>query len=164
MTRKNKQMVPSPRQLLNGQWVRRIFGFKSECCGIRFGTLHVGSLCGRKTEVCEELRKRRVDVRCMQEVKWKCQGAHFEGTSGRRYKLWWSENDAGSEGIERNKVKEEISGNIVKVRRKRDRVMAIVPTLGGEVIRMLCVHGPQNGRSGTEKVCFYDEMTSEWDL
>ena len=31
----------------------------------------MGSLCGRKTEVCEELRKRKVDVCCIQEVKAK---------------------------------------------------------------------------------------------
>ena len=69
MIRKNKQMAPSPQQLLNGPGVRRFSGFKSEYQGIRFGTLNVGSLCGRKTEVCEELRKRRVDVCCMQEVR-----------------------------------------------------------------------------------------------
>ena len=79
--------------------MRRISGFKSECHGIRFGTLNVGSFCGRKTEVCEELRKRRVDVYCMQEVKWKGQGARFMGTSGRRYKLWSSGNDAGFGGV-----------------------------------------------------------------
>ena len=28
----------------------------------------MGNLCERKTEVCEELRKRRDDVWCMQEV------------------------------------------------------------------------------------------------
>ena len=39
--------------------------------------LDVGSLCGRKTEMCEELRKRRVDVFCGQEVRWKDQGARF---------------------------------------------------------------------------------------
>ena len=57
------------------------------------------SLCGRKTEVCEELRKRTVDVCCMQEVRWKGQGAWFVGTLGQRYKLWWSENDAGFGGM-----------------------------------------------------------------
>ena len=39
MTRKNKQMAPSPRKLLNGHGVRRISGFKPECLGIRLGTL-----------------------------------------------------------------------------------------------------------------------------
>ena len=44
MTRKNKQMAPSPRQLLNGQGVRRISGFQLACHGIRFGSLNVRGL------------------------------------------------------------------------------------------------------------------------
>ena len=39
-------------------------------------------------------------------------------------------------------MKEEISGNIVEVRRKSDRVMAIVVTLGREVMRVICAYGP----------------------
>ena len=42
--------------------------------------------------------------------------------------------------------------------------MAIVLTLGREVIRITCVYGLQNGRPDTEKVRFYDEMASGWDL
>ena len=88
--------------------MQRISGFESECHGMRFDTLNVGSLCGRKTEMCEELRKRKVDVCCLQEEKWKSQGACFVGTLGQRYKLWCSGNDAefGGIGI---LVKEEIS-------------------------------------------------------
>ena len=134
--------------------------FKSECYGTRFGTLNVGSLCARKTEVCEELRKRRVDVCCMQEVRWKGQGARFVGISSRRYKLWWSENDAGF-GRVGILVKEEISGNVVEVRRKSDSVMAIVLTLGREVIRIICAYGPLSGKPDTEKVHFYDGMASK---
>ena len=88
----------------------------------------MGSLHGKKTDVCEELRKRKVDVCCIQKVRWKGQGAHFVCTSGRRYKLWWSGNDAGFGGF-RILVKEEISGNVVEVRRKSDRIMAIALTL-----------------------------------
>ena len=82
------------------------------------------------------------------------------GTSGQRYKLRWSGNDAvfGGVGI---LVKEEISGNVVEVRRKINRVMAIVLTLGREVMRIICVYGQQRGRPDKGKVCFYDEMTSE---
>ena len=40
--------------------------------------------------------------------------------------------------------------------------MAIVLTLGREVMRILFAYGPQSGRSDTEKVCFYDKMASEW--
>ena len=59
---------------------------------------------------------------------------------------------------------EEISGNVVEVRRKSDRVMAVVLTLGRKVIRIICAHEPQSGRPDTEKVLFYDEMASDLDL
>ena len=58
--------------------------------GVRFGTWNVGSISGRGTEVCEELRKRGIDVCCLQQVRWRGQGARFMGVKGRRYKLWWS--------------------------------------------------------------------------
>ena len=61
-------------------------------------------------------------------------------------------------------MKEEISADVVKVRRKSDRVMAIVVTLGKQVIQITCAYGPQSGRPDTEKVRFYDEMVSQWDL
>ena len=85
------------------------------------------------------------------------------GTSKQRYKLWWSGNDAGPGGVE-ILVKEEISGNVIKVRRKSNRVMAIVLTFEKEVMRMICAHGPRSGWPDTEKVCLYDKMVSKFDL
>ena len=38
-------------------------------------------------EVCEELRKRKVDIYGLQEVRWKNEGTRFLGVLGRRYKL-----------------------------------------------------------------------------
>ena len=43
--------------------------------------------------MCELLRKRRVDVCFLQEVRWRGQGARFVGVKGRKYKLWWSGNN-----------------------------------------------------------------------
>ena len=83
--------------------------------------------------MCEELSKRRVDVCCMQEVRWKGQGARFAGTTGRSYKLWWSENGAESGGVG-ILAKEKIFRNIEGVTKKSDRVMAIVLPVGREVI------------------------------
>ena len=42
--------------------------------------------------------------------------------------------------------------------------MAIVLTLGREVMRIVCGYEPQSGRPDTEKVRFYDEMANEWDF
>ena len=61
-------------------------------------------------------------------------------------------------------MKEQISGNFAKVRRKSDRVLAIVLTLGRKVMQIVCVYEPQSEKPDTEKFCFYGEMVIEWDL
>ena len=82
-------------------------GKPDERFGVRVGTWNIGSMSGRGTEVCEELRERRMDVCCLQEVRWRRQGARFLGVKGTRYKLWWSVNTdgTGSVGV---LVKEEL--------------------------------------------------------
>ena len=61
-------------------------------------------------------------------------------------------------------MEKEISGSVVEITRKSNRVMAIVLTLGREVVHIICTYGHQSGRPDTEKVCFYDKMASEWDF
>ena len=60
-------MASSPRQLLNGQEMLKICEFKFECHGIKFETLNVRSICGRKTEVSKEKRKKKVNKCCTRE-------------------------------------------------------------------------------------------------
>ena len=69
-------------------------GKPDEWLGVRVGTWNIRSMSGRGTEVREELRKRRMDVCCLQEVRWRGQGARFSGVKGRRYK-WWCGNSDG---------------------------------------------------------------------
>ena len=61
-------------------------------------------------------------------------------------------------------MKEELCDNVVEVRRKSDRVMAMVLAFEEEVIRVICGYGPQVGRSRCEKDQFYNDVASEWDL
>ena len=83
----------------------RISGFKvanekvEKRLGVRFGSWNVGSISGGGTEVCEKLRKRKVDVCRLQEVRWRGEGARFIGVKGRRYKLWWCGNDDETGGV-----------------------------------------------------------------
>ena len=62
-------------------------------------TWNLDSLCGKEGDVCEELRKRMIDVCCLQEVRCRGQGARMLGIKERRYKLWWSENGTGAGGV-----------------------------------------------------------------
>ena len=49
---------------------------------MRYGTSNVGSLNGRRTVVCQELRKSVIYVCCLQEVRWKSKGARFTSDEG----------------------------------------------------------------------------------
>ena len=43
-------------------------------------------------------------------------------------------------------------------------MMTVVLAFEEEVVRIICVYGPQTGRTSVEKEHFYDELSSEWDL
>ena len=64
--------------------------------------------------VCEELRKRKVDVCGLQEARWKNKGNRFLEVFGQRYKLWWSANSSGIEEVG-VLVKEELREKMVDV-------------------------------------------------
>ena len=89
MKMQNKILAPSLRQPLNWQGVLRISGLKllkekvANRLGVRFGSWNIESISGRETEVYEELRKRKVNVCCLQEVRWRGEGARFIGVKGR---------------------------------------------------------------------------------
>ena len=44
-------------------------------------------------------------------------------------------------------VKEELCEKVVEVRRKRDRVMALVSAFEDELVRLICAYEPQSGRA-----------------
>ena len=156
MKMQKKILAPSPWQPLNGQGVQRISGLKflkekvAERLGARFKNWNVGSISSRGTEVCEELKKRKVDVCCLQEVRWRGEGTRFISVKGRRYKLWWCGNDGKTGGLGIS-VKEEFCENVVEVRRRCDRVMAIGLVFGEEMVRVICAYAPQSGKPDSEK-------------
>ena len=85
--------TPRSRQSLNGQGVHKIpekFRSKKSNIGlnVRVGSWNLGSIGGREVKVCEQLRRRKVDMCCLQEVRWRGQGISFVGLKGRRYKFW----------------------------------------------------------------------------
>ena len=87
-------------------------------------------------EGCEELRKRKVDVCCLQKVRWRNEGTRFFGVKRTRYKLWWCGNDDKIGGVA-ILVKEKLCEKVVEVRRGCDRVMAIGLVFKEEVVRLI---------------------------
>ena len=61
-------------------------------------------------------------------------------------------------------VKEELCENVVEVRKRCDRVMAIGLVFGEELVRVMCAYAPQSGKPHAEKEKFYEEMAREWSM
>ena len=57
-----------------------------------------------------------------------------------------------------------MSKNVVEVRRRCDRVMAIGLAFGEEVVRVICAYAPQSEKPDAEKERFYEEMAREWSM
>ena len=73
---------------------------------------------------------------CLQEVRWRGQGARMLGMKGRRYKIRWTGKGDGVGGVG-VMVKEELCEKVVEVRRVRDRVMTLV-VFEEDVQRLIC--------------------------
>ena len=99
---------------------------------------------------------------CLQEVRWRGQGARMLEIKGRKYKLWWSGKVNGVSGVG-VMVKEELCEKVVEVRRVSDRVMTLV-VFEEDVLRLICWYALQSGRSWKEKQSFYDKLKCEWDM
>lgn len=76
MSQEKLQMTLSPKHPLSGQMVQRISRSQGpdEEQRLRVALVNVGSMVGRSREVVEML-ERRVDIGCVQEVRYKGQGA-----------------------------------------------------------------------------------------
>ena len=55
-------------------------------------------------------------------------------------------------------VKEELCENVVEVRRRFDRVMAIGLEFKEEMVRVICAYAPYRGKPDAEKERFYEKM------
>ena len=61
-------------------------------CLIRFGTVYVGTISGRGNEDAEMLTRRKVDLCCLQETRWREGSARLVKEKYSIYKFFWSGN------------------------------------------------------------------------
>ena len=99
-------MALSPEQPFNGQRMQRIPPWNAGAYprremeeSVSVCTVNVGTLVGKSREVVEMLTRRRVDIRCLQEVRYKTSGTTSFGSNYEKYKLWYYGNDDGTAGV-----------------------------------------------------------------
>ena len=135
----SSKMAISPGQPLNGQRVRRIprWGAGTENVRrkdevIRVCTVNIGTLLGKRREVVEMLARRRVDICCIQEVRYKNQGTTAFGSNEEKYKFWYHGNKDGTNGVG-ILVRQELVERVLNVERYSDRPMKIIMILSKTV-------------------------------
>ena len=116
----------------------------------RVGTLNVNTLRGRVCEVVETLSRRKVDVCCIQETRYRGGNCRIIKGKDTRYKLYWSGNDKGTAGVGVF-VAEEWIEKVFEVQRVSDRILLVKLIVGQRVVTLLSVYAPQSGLSDVDK-------------
>ena len=121
---------------------------------VRLGSLNVGTMSGKGVEVVEMMERRRLEVLCIQETKWKGDRAR---TMMGGFKLLHAGGDERSNGVGII-VSEEISKTVVGVERWKGRIMMAWLIIRKQMMCVMSVYGPQTGRMEAEKEEFRDAL------
>lgn len=119
----------------------------------RIGTLNVGTLTGKFLELVDVLKKRKVDVACIQETKWK--GEKTKEANG--FKLWYSGVVSTRNGVG-IMLSTAMKDNVVEVKRLNDRIMMLKLVVNAEVVNIVCAYAPHIGLSEVEKKNFWESL------
>ena len=127
---------------------------------LRVATWNIGSMSGRSGEVVEAMAWRRIHICCLQETRWKGEGARWLGQKGRRYKfMWQGRTDGNSDSGVGVLVAEDWTDKIVSINRHGDRLVVVKAVAGKRLLNFISTYAPQSGRSAQEKEEYWENIT-----
>ncbi|KAK3539591.1 hypothetical protein QTP70_010258 [Hemibagrus guttatus] len=123
---------------------------KGESVGLRIGTLNVGTMTGKGRELADMMERRKVDILCVQETRWKGSKTRSIGAG---FKLFYYGVDSKRNGVG-VVLKEEFVRNVLEVKRVSDRVMSLKLEIEGVMLNVVNGYAPQVGCELEEKERF----------
>src|SRR2546426_7413851 len=117
------------------------------------GNVNVGSMSGREGEVIDMIKRRGIDICCLQETRWTGIGEKEIGG----YKCIYMGGTKGVSGVG-VVVSPEWESNIVNMTRGSARIMMIQFTVGKSVLKVIACYAPQQSLDMPEKVELYDSL------
>ncbi|KAK3511760.1 hypothetical protein QTP70_021784 [Hemibagrus guttatus] len=127
---------------------------KGKSVGLRIGTLNVGTMTGKGRELADMMERRKVDILCVQETRWKGSKARSIGAG---FKLFYYGVDSKRNGVG-VVLKEEFVRNVLEVKRVSDRVMSLKLKIEGVMLNVVSGYAPQVGCELEEKERFWSEL------
>ena len=125
---------------------------------VKIATLNVGNMIGRSGEIAQLIRKKSLQVVCVQETKLKGSKAREIGAG---YKLYYHGEESKRNGIGIIVLCEELKEGVLAVTRPCDRVMRIKFEIEGKVWHIISCYAPQTRCPQDEKETFWEHMYSE---
>ncbi|KAK3542720.1 hypothetical protein QTP70_000097 [Hemibagrus guttatus] len=127
---------------------------KGKSVGLRIGTLNVGTMTGKGRELADMMERRKVDILCVQETRWKGSKARSIGAG---FKLFYYGVDSKRNGVG-VVLKEEFVRNVLEVKRVSDKVMSLKLEIEGVMLNVVSGYAPQVGCELEEKERFWSEL------
>ncbi|KAK3531169.1 hypothetical protein QTP70_013273 [Hemibagrus guttatus] len=127
---------------------------KDKSVGLRIGTLNVGTMTGKGRELADMMERRKVDILCVQETRWKGSKARSIGAG---FKLFYYGVDSKRNGVG-VVLKEVFVRNVLEVKRVSDRVMSLKLEIEGVMLNVVSGYAPQVGCELEEKERFWSEL------
>ncbi|MCJ8749466.1 hypothetical protein PDJAM_G00176570 [Pangasius djambal] len=115
---------------------------KGKSVGLRIGTLNVGTMTGKGRELADMMERRKVDILCVQETRWKGSKARSIGAG---FKLFYCGVDS-----KRNGVGVVLKEEFVK--------MSLKLEIEGVMLNVVSGYAPQVGCELEEKERFWSEL------
>ena len=119
----------------------------------RMATWNISSMTGKGNEVADVMRRRRIDIMCVQETRWEGQSTREIGEG---FKLFCTESE------KRNGVgivlDEELKKQVTNFQGVPDRLMMAKIIVDTEVVNIVSAYAPQQGCNTLEKEEFLEQL------
>ena len=150
-----KYATVGQRRKRGGKHVRdkhkRRMGRKME---VKVGTLNVGTMTGKGRELADMMVKRKVDILCVQETRWKGSKARNIGDG---CKIFYHGEDGRRNGVGVI-LKEDYIARVLDVKRVSDRMMYMKLDIEGVMMTVISAYAPQVGCLTEEKDKFWTDL------
>jgi hypothetical protein len=122
---------------------------------VRVGTWNIGTLTGKHREVVDTMIRRRVNILCVQETKWKGQKAKEVEDTG--FKLWYTGNTSTKNGVV-IVLDKSLKDGVVDIKRQGDRIILVKLLVGDLVFNVISAYAPQISLNESVKMQFWEEL------
>ena len=111
---------------------------------MRVGTINIGTLTGKGTEIADLMERKKMDILCLQETRWK---GNKEKELAGVHKLLYSGNNTDRNGMVVI-LSVNIRENLIGVDRRSDRVMSIKLRLDDTTLNVISAYAPPSRLPG----------------